>query len=276
MVIDIKRGSGKEYGHCCEPLARCIERHISGFLDMPSLSLIATEAQRQLRQLKETRRRALQKDLADLCEAHWHELRGPQPATPLAQALWAITPPWSDLLLDLHASGDARLTDFLPKAKLAKGLALVVLVEVERGNEMGVYIAHEPMMAFERTPPPAEWLERIALLLRGTLDPPLLHRHDGREPLSKALAVIAAHTRRLDLPAVLEVIGLLVAPRGQAADARDETLEALRHDVREVGIGFLGFEGDHVHLVQHGHPHNPVRTRHLGELLLAIRRKWLH
>ena len=243
---------------------------------MPSLSLIATEAQRQLRLLKETRRRALQKDLADLCEAHWHELRGPHPATPLARVLWSITPPWSDVLLDLHAGGDARLAGLLPKSKLAKGLALLVLAEVERGNEMGVYIAYEPMMAFETTPPPADWLERIISLLHGTLEPPVPHRHDGREPLWKALAVIAAHTRRLDLPAVLQVIGLLTAPQDQATNARDETLETLRHDVRDVGIGFLGIESDRVLFLQHGHAHKPVRTRHLGEMLLAIRRKWLH
>jgi hypothetical protein len=46
--------------------------------------------------------------------------------------------------------------------------------------------------------------------------------------------------------------------------------------VLEAGIRFLGIEGDHVHLVQHGHAHEPVRKRRVGELLLAIRRKWLH
>jgi hypothetical protein len=257
-------------------LAWYIERHISGLTDMPSLSLISTEAQRQLRLLKETRRRALQKDLADLCEAHWRELRGPQPATPLAQALWSITPSWSDLLLDLHASGDARLIDLLPQSRLAKGLALLVAAEIERGNETGVYIAHEPMMAFERTPPPADWLARIASLLRGALEPPVRHRHDSREPLGKALAVIAAHTRRLDLPAVLEVIGLLTAPQDQAADARDETLETLRDAVLDAGVRFLGIESERVLFLQHGHEHKPVRTRRLGEMLMAIRRKWLH
>jgi hypothetical protein len=81
------------YGHSRERFAWYIERYVSGFAGMPSLSLIATEARRQLRQVTETRRRALQKDLADMCEAHWQELRGTQPAAPLAQVLWSITPP---------------------------------------------------------------------------------------------------------------------------------------------------------------------------------------
>ena len=243
---------------------------------MTSLSLIATEAQRQLKQVREARRHELQEALAELCEAHWQELRGAQPTTPLAQALWSITPPWSDLLLDLYAAGDARLTDLLPKSRLAKGLALLVLAEIERGNEMGVYIAYEPMMAFESTPPPATWLTRITSLLRGTLEPPVLHLHDSHESLWKALAIIAAHTRRLDLSAVLQVIALLTAPQDQASTTRDEALETLRHDLLEVGIRFLSSENDHIHFEQHSHAHKPVRTRQLGEMLLEIREKWLH
>ncbi len=243
---------------------------------MPSLSLIAIEAQRLLKSIEEEHRPARQEALAELCEAHWQELRGPQPPTPLAQALWSVTPPWSDLLLDLYAAGDARLVELLPRQKLAKGLALLVLAEIERGNEAGVYIAYEPMMAFESTPPPANWLERITTLLRGSLEPPVLHRHDSHDSLWKALAVIAAHTRRLDLPAVLQVIALLTAPQEQAATAHDEALETLRHDVLEVGIRFLSIEDDHVHFEQHGHAHKPVRTRQLGEMLLEIRQKWFH
>ncbi len=243
-------------------------------MNLPSLTHIATEAQRLLKQVKEAHRHELQQDLAELCENHWQELRGPQPASPLAQALWSITPPWSDLLLDLYATGAARLTDLLPKSRLSKGLALLVLAEIERGNEQGVSIAYEPMMAFESTPPPTNWLGRINSLLRGTVEPPVLHPHDSHESLWKALAVIAAHARRLDLPAVLQVIALLTAPPDQAI--KDETLEILRHHLDKIGIHFLSIKDDYVHLEQHGHAHKPVRTRQLGEMLLEIRGKWLH
>ncbi|NIQ11099.1 MAG: hypothetical protein GWO23_16160, partial [Gammaproteobacteria bacterium] len=97
---------------------------------------------------------------------------------PLARALWSVTPPLVDLLLDLYAENDARLNEFFSPGHLSRGLALLVMAEIERGNEAGVHIAHEPMMAFEGASPPAALLERIADLLRGTLEPPLLHRHD--------------------------------------------------------------------------------------------------
>lgn len=242
---------------------------------MPSLSLIEVEAQRLIGSLPEKRRSALQAALVELCETHWQELRGPQPATPLARALWSVTPPWADLLIDLYAGGDARLDDIMPGHNLAKGIALLVLAEIERGNEAGVHIAHEPMMAFETDLPPTPWLERISSLLRGTLAPPRLHAHDHHGPLWKALAVMAAHTRRLDLPAVLQVISLLTAPQDASATAGDEALETLRTAVLAAGIRFLGIDDDHLSLEQHGHAHEPVRTRQLGEMLLEIRCMWL-
>jgi hypothetical protein len=238
---------------------------------MPSLTHIATEAQRLLRSIRETRRRELQHELVALCENHWHEVRGLQPDTPLAQALWAITPPWSDLLLDCYASYDHRLTELLPSGNLSNGLALLALAEIERGNEMGAHIAHEPMMAFEEAAPSTAWLERIAKIVRGTLEPPLLHPHDRRDALWKALAVIAAHTRRLDPAAVLEVVRLLTDTTTQ-----DAALERLRQDVLDVGIRFRSIEHDHIQFELHGHPHKPVRARQLGEMVLEIREKWLH
>lgn len=243
---------------------------------MTSLTLIATEAHRLLGSLEEQRRPALQDALVTLCETHWQELRGPQPTTPLAQALWAVTPPRSDLLLDLYAAADPRLFELLPGDNLARGLALLVLAEIEQGNEAGVHIAHEPMMAFESFAPPEAWLQRLRAQLRGTLEPPLLHKHEKRDALWKALAVIAAHTRRLDLPAMLAAIGLLSAAEGDAAAIYDASLETLRRELLEVGIRFLGVEDDHVRIELHGHAHKPVRSRQLGEMLQEIRQVWLH
>ena len=242
---------------------------------MPSLSLIESEAQRLVGRLPEERCRALEAALIELCETHWAELRGPEPATPLAQALWSVTPPLADLVLDLYASGDMRLDEILPRHDLAKGLALLVLAEIERGNEAAVHIAHEPMMAFETTTPPASWLERLVALLRSTLAPPHLHPHDRHDTLWRALAIIAAHTKRLDLPAVLQVIRLLTMPEAQFATSHDEALSKLRDEVREAGIHFLDLDDDHIHLEQHGHEHKPVRARQLAEMLLEIRQKWL-
>lgn len=242
---------------------------------MPSLSLIETEAKRLVGSLPETRREALQAALVELCEKRWEELRGPEPAGSLARALWSVTPPSADLLVDLYANDDERLADRAPGQDLANCMALLVLAEIERGNEMGVHIAHEPMMAFETTAPPPAWLERITALLRGALEPPTLHPHDRHHPLWKALAVIAAHTRRLDLPAVEQAISLLTRPRDQSALDYDAALDELRNEVHRAGIRFLSMEDDHILLEQHGHAHKPVRSRQIGDMLLEIRQQWL-
>jgi hypothetical protein len=238
---------------------------------MTSLSLIETEAQRLLGRLPETERLAQQRALVDLCETHWHELRGSQPGTALANILWSITPPLADLLLDLYAKNDARLNEFFAPDHLARGLALLVIAEIESGNEAGVHIAHEPMMAFETATPPTTLLDRIAALLRGTLESPLLHKHDKHhDAMWKALAVIAAATRRLDLPAALAVIRLLSS--GQSSESG---VIQLREDVAEVGVRFIGMDDEHVDYELHGHQHKPIRARNLGEMLFEIRQMWL-
>lgn len=240
-------------------------------MTMTSLSLIETEAQELVKRLPESRRSALQTALVDLCEAHWHTLRGPQPTTQLALTLWSTPPPLADLLIDLYAAGEARLNEALPGRHLARGLALLVLAEIQRGNEVGVHIAHEPMKAFESVSPPTSWLNRIAALLRGNLDAPHLHHLNQQDALWKSLTVIAAHTKRLDLPAVLEVIRLLTAPADQSVVPTDTALETLRQDIDKAGIHFLNVEDDFIHFEQHHHAHKPVRMRQLGERLLEIR-----
>ncbi len=243
---------------------------------MTSLTFIETEARELVKRLSVSRCCALQTALGDLCEAHWRALRGAQPVTPLAQALWSITPPLVDLFIDLYVIADIRLNDALAGCNLAQGLALVVLAEIQRGNEVGVHLAHEPMQAFETRLLPASWLNRIAALLRGTLDLPRhLHHSKRHAPLWKALAVIASHTKRLDLPAVQAVICLLTASSGPSTAPADAALEKLRHDVEDAGIRFLYLDDGLIHFEQHHHAHKPVRARQLGEMLLEIRQQWL-
>jgi hypothetical protein len=242
---------------------------------MPSLSLIETEARRIIGHPPEAQRRAMQAELVELCESHWQQLRGPEPETPLAQALWSITPPLADLFLDAYARGETEFAEILPGGKLAHSLALLVLAEIERGNEEGVHIAHEPMMAFEEIAPPPPWLDRIAALLRGTLAPLQLHHHKHQPPLWKALAIIAAQIRRTDLPAVWQVIRLLTTASEQADTACDEVLSALNDAVHPTGIHFLRIDDDHLFFEQHGHEHKPARARQLADMLLEIRQMWL-
>ncbi|MEJ2362581.1 MAG: hypothetical protein P8Z75_14420 [Gammaproteobacteria bacterium] len=177
-----------------------------------SLTLIENEAQHLIGRIPEGRCRAMQLALVEVCETHWIKIRGAEPVTRLAHTLWSIPPPLADLCIDLFLKQDSQLWAIVPEHTLARGLALVILAEIARGNESGVHIAHDPMMAFDTTAPPAALLNRMSALLHGELTAPLIHPHAKHGALWRALAVIAEHTHRLDLPAVLAVIHLLTLP----------------------------------------------------------------
>ena len=220
---------------------------------MPKLSLIASEAERLVGKLPEPKQRALQQALVDLCESHWREIRGPEPASTLAHALWLVTPPLSDLFADMYAAGDPQLDHVLQGHKPAWGLALLALAEIERGDAEGAHLAHEPMMLFGSSEAGIHYAERVAAALRGQLEALPLHRHASRPPLWKALAVIAAHAGRCDLKAIIPVIGLLAAVPPSAGQASDEALERLRNELHDLGIRFLGIDDDHIRYQQHQH-----------------------
>ena len=237
---------------------------------MPKLSLIESEAARLVGRMPESKRRTLQQALIDLCEAHWLEIRGPEPATPLAHALWAVTPPLADLLADLHAAGDERLDRLLPGCKAAQGFALLALAEIERGNAEGVRIAHEPMMLFDSAAAGARYAESVAAALRGRGEALQWHPHAPKPALWRALACIAAHTWRCDLGMMMRVIALLAG-----RPAADTVFEQLRNKLGETGVHFLGMGDDHIRFAVHGHPHEPVSAKQLGDMLGEIRQGWL-
>ncbi len=240
---------------------------------MPELSLIASEAEHLIGRLPEEKRRAAAQAVSHACEAHWAALRGPEPETPLAHALWAATPPLADLFVDLHAEASPELARALQGHGAAWGLALLALDEIERGDAEGARLAFEPMMVFQSETAAGPYAEHIAAALRGALPPLPLHRHTSQAPLWKALALIGAHTGRHDLLATLSVIGLLAAPPSPAGP--DEALERLRGALQEQGIRFLGIDDHHISYEQHGHAHKPANTRQLEEMLLEIRQAWL-
>lgn len=235
---------------------------------MTKLSFIEAEARRLTDGLPEPRRRALQAKLIALCEARWCEVRGPQPATALAHALWSVPPPLADLLVDLQAVGDARFAELCNGLRPAVALALLVLAEIERGDIEGARVAHEAMMAFDTPAAGRIHAEHVVAALRGRIEGPALHRHSSREPLWKALAIIAAQTGRHDLKALTEVIRLLAAPPGIVAD---DALERLRAALSAVGVRFLGIDDEVVHFELHGRKHRPATHGHLRGLAATIR-----
>lgn len=234
---------------------------------MPKLSLIAAEAGRLLGRLPEPRRLRLQQELTGLCEARWHELRGPEPTTPLAHALWTATPPLADLFAELFTAGDARLDDVLQGHRPGWGMALLAQAEIARGNAEGARLAHEPMMVFETESAGAKLAARMAEILSGRAQAAPFHKHDSQPPLWKALGAIAAHTGRSDLMAVAKVIRLLADPA-----TSDEALKRLRNALDELGIRFLGIEDSHVRYALHGHEHKPATLNEVSDALLEIRR----
>lgn len=234
---------------------------------MTKLSQISAEAERLLGRMREPKRLALQQELMGLCEDRWLALRGPEPSTPLAYALWSVTPPLADLFADLYTAGDAQLDEVLQGHRPAWGLALLALAEIARGNAEGSQVAHEPMMAFESAAAGKHYAARMTALLHGDLPPPALHKHAQRPPLWKALMAIAARTGRSDFEAVLEMIRLLAASQGSS----DTALEQLREALDDVGICFVSVEDDQVRFTQRGHAHKAVTKRKLADSLLEIR-----
>src|SRR5512143_3692889 len=101
---------------------------------MPALSFIAAQAESVVGRLPEARQSALTQTLVGACEAHWGELRGPEPASVLAHVLWSVMPPLADLFADMYAAGDTRLDQALQGHKPALGLALLVLERIAHGD----------------------------------------------------------------------------------------------------------------------------------------------
>ena len=236
---------------------------------MPKLSHIESEAERRVGRMPEARRRALQQSLIELCDARWREIRGPEPASLLAHALWSASPPRADLLADLVAAGDGRLLA-LTGQNASQAFALLVLAEIECGNAEGIRLAHEPMMLFDTPIAGARYAEGVAAALRGTGAALHEHAHAGKPALWRALAAIAAPTGRPDLAGVVSVIGVL-ASRKTEGKAMDAELEALRNRLDETGVHFLGIDDDNVRFTVHDHAHPPVHRRQLGEMLAEIR-----
>jgi hypothetical protein len=171
----------------------------------------------------------------------------------------------------LHSARDGRPDAALQGHTMAQGFALLVLAEIERGNAEGVRLAHEPMMLFDSPAAGARYAEHLAAALRGNGPAPHVHPRAAKPALWKGLASIAAHTGRCDLGMMMRVIGLLAD--GQVADAG---LEQLRSKLGESGVRFMGVDDAHIRLEVHGHPHQPVSAKQLGEMLGEIRLAWLY
>lgn len=234
---------------------------------MTRLSHIASETRRLLGRMPETKLHNLQDALVELCEAHWREIRGPEPADSLAHALWTATPTLADLYIDLYRLDDMRLEELLDRLDPLRGMAALVLAEIERGDAEGIHVAYETLMILQTPAAAQDYAACIAQALRGELKVKKRRRKTKREPLCKALITLVDQTGRHDLKAITETMRLLADNQAAA----DQSLNQLRTAIAECGIEFSRIEDDHVHFNLHERQHKPLRLHRILDLLLEIR-----
>jgi len=239
---------------------------------MTKLSFVADQARRVIGRVSEARLLARGDAMRALCEAHWLELRGPEPPARLAKTLWSARPALVDLFLALYAAGDPRLAGILGRLSPARGLALLVLAEIERGEAEEARGAYEAMMLFEPPGVGDAYARRVAERLQGHgARAHVWHRHSSRPAIWKALAAIAAETRRCDQNAVIATIELLARLQAGATEAGDDgSTMRLLETLASLRVTFLGFEQDEVRYRVRGTERKPVPRSRLAELLREV------
>lgn len=244
-------------------------------MSLPKLSLAEAEARRLVGRLPEQWLLSRGESLRQLCEARWTELRGPEPSSPLARALWRARPALAHLFVNLCSTGDPELAAVLGRLTPAQGLAVLLLAEIGRGDAEGARSAYEGMMMFQSPGARDVYTVRILAGLRGQGGKTRTwHRHSSRPPLWKAMAAITAETRRYDLNATVEVIGLLAGMQAGATDAgEDEATRRLLESLHSLDLAFLGVQRDGIHYRLRGTARKPISTRHLADILNDVEQR---
>ena len=83
-----------------------------------------------------------------------------------------------------------------------------------------------------------------------------------------AVVVLAVQTGRWDTKAVVESIRQVAQTRASPAGPADEPeMQRILEMLRELGVTFLGVEGDHLSYAVRGEEREPVRCKQLTEML---------
>jgi len=240
---------------------------------MTKLSFIEIEARRHLARIPERELEALQRTLIKLCENHWSVIRGPEPASGLARAMWAVRPHFADLVVDLYGAPDPGFYEAVCYFPPTKVLAALVLAEIERGDAEGVRLTHEAMMLFE-TPEAREiHTNAVRSRLRGVRpEHGRWRKHAHHDPIFRSLAMISGQTGRCDFQAIVVAVEYLTAIQASPV-AREGDQEVMRilEFLRELDLVFQGFEEGRIHYTLRGVSKKPVSGKHLEEMLAQIR-----
>ncbi len=240
---------------------------------MTKLSFIEIEARRHLARIPEWELEALQRTLIKLCENHWSVIRGPEPASGLARAMWAVRPHFVDLVVDLYGASDPGFYEavcYLPPTKV---LAALVLAEIERGDAEGARLAHEAMMLFETLEAREIHTDAVRSRLRGVRpEPGRWHKHAHHDPVFRSLALIADQTGRCDIQAMMVAVEYLTAIQASLkAREGDQELKQILGFLRDLDLVFQGFEEGRIHYTLRGVSKKPVSSKRLEEMLAEIR-----
>lgn len=232
---------------------------------MTKLLTIDAEARRVLGRLPERRRQVLQASLVALCEAAWPEIRGPEPTTRLAKALWEIPPHFADICVRLYGIADPRLERVLEHLAPPQALASLVLAEIERGDAEGARSAYAAMRLFESS---AARTTNPHAITSGGHAPDVWLRHAHRPALWRAVVGLAIQTGRWDTKAVLACIRQVAQTQARPAElAGEPDMQRILDMLRELGVTFLGVEEDHLLYTLRGEEREPVRCKHVADML---------
>ena len=234
---------------------------------MTKLLIIDAEARRVLGKLPLPRMQALQTSLAALCEAGWPTIRGPEPTTRLAKALWETPPHLADIFLHLYELAEPRLMQILLHLTPPQALALLVLTEIERGDAEGARSAFAAMRLFE-APAAGMAQVRAALASSGGHAPEAKLRHAHRPALWRAVVGLAVQTGRWDTKGVIACIRQVAQTQASPAGLADgPDMQLILDMLRELGVSFLRVEGDHIIYAVRGEEREPVRCKQLADML---------
>jgi hypothetical protein len=240
---------------------------------MTKLSFIESEARRNLGRMPAQKLEALQRNLIALCEKHWSDIRGPEPASGLARALWTINPHCADLIVDLYGDFDPGFSDMVGHLQPTKVLAALALAEIERGDAEGARLAHEAMMLFESPQAMEIHVESVRSRLRGARpEREGRHKHEHHDAFFKTLSLLARQTGRCDLQAMVVAVEYLAAIQARPeAIAGDPEVMRILEFLQDTGLVFQGIEEGRIHYAVRGVPKKPVSRKRLEDMLAQIR-----
>lgn len=240
---------------------------------MTKLSFIESEARKRLGRISEQELGNLQRTLIKLGGKHWANIRGPEPASGLTRALWAVEPHLADLIVDLYGNSDPGFFEAVCHFPETKVLAALVLAEIEQGDAEGARLAHEAMMLFETPQARDIYADSIRSILRGAKpDLGKWHKHEHRDPLFRSVVMISEQTGRYDFQALAVAVEYLSAIQGSPDVGEGEKeVKRILEFLRDVGLVFQGFEEGRIRYTLRGDAKKPISRKRLEEMLAEIR-----